>query len=132
MKVLLTFYGEERTNLESTPEQIAETFRTWGEFGEAAGAAGVLLSCEGLEDSGAATTIRVGADGRQVTDGPFMETKEQLGGFALLEVRDLDEALEWAARTPWNGDGHVTEIRPVMDYERYAARVDAASGATAS
>ena len=39
-----------------------------------------------------------------------------------FEVRDLDEALEWAARTPWNGDGHVTEIRPVMDYDRYAER----------
>ena len=132
MKVLLTFYGEEMTNLESSPEQIAETFRTWGEFGEAAGAAGVLLACEGLEGSGASTTIRVDAAGRHVTDGPFMETKEQLGGFALLEVRDLDEALEWAARTPWNGDGHVTEIRPVMDYDSYAARAGAAGGATAS
>jgi hypothetical protein len=131
MKVLLTFYGAEKTNLDSSPEQIAETFRTWGEFGEAAGAAGVLIACEGLEDSDAATTIRVSGDGRQVTDGPFMETKEQLGGFALLEVRDLDEALEWSARTPWNGDGHVTEIRPVMDYGQYAARLDAGSGATA-
>jgi hypothetical protein len=46
-----------------------------------------------------------------------METKEQLGGFIVL-----DEALEWAARTPWKGEGHVTEIRPVMDYDRYAER----------
>ena len=51
-----------------------------------------------------------------------METKEQLGGFIVLDVRDLDEAMEWAARTPWNGEGHVTEIRPVMDYDRYAER----------
>ena len=50
------------------------------------------------------------------SDGPFMETKEQLGGFALLEVADLDEAMAWAERTPWNGDGCTTEIRPVMDY----------------
>jgi hypothetical protein len=49
--------------------------------------------------------------------GPITETKEQLGGFIVL-----DEALEWAARTPWNGEGHVTEIRPVMDYDRYAQR----------
>jgi hypothetical protein len=123
MKVLLTFYGEEKTNLESTPEEIAETFRTWGEFGEAAGAAGVLIACEGLEGGQASTTVRVDGDGRHVTDGPFMETKEQLGGFALLEVKDLDEALEWAARTPWNGAGHATEIRPVMDYSRYQARL---------
>jgi hypothetical protein len=124
MKVLLTFYGEEKTNLSSSPEEIARTFRTWGEFGEAAGAAGVLLACEGLEDGATATTIRVERDGRQMTDGPFMETKEQLGGFALLEVRDLDEALEWAARTPWNEAGQVTEVRPVMDYSRYAARLE--------
>jgi len=123
MKVLLTFYGEDKTNLESTPEEIAETFRTWGEFGQAAGAAGVLLACEGLEGGHAATSIRVDADGRHVTDGPFMETKEQLGGFALLEVKDLDEAMEWSARTPWNGEGQSTEIRPVMDYSQYEARL---------
>ena len=122
MKVLLTLYGEEKVDLSSSPEEIQATFDGWAEFGEAAGAAGVLIACEGLEGSDAATTIRVAGDGRHVTDGPFMETKEQLGGFIFLEVRDLDEALEAAARTPWNGPGHVTEIRPVMDYDRYAER----------
>jgi hypothetical protein len=122
MKVLLTLYGEEKVDLSSSPEEIQATFDGWAAFGEAAGAAGVLIACEGLEGSHAATTIRVAGDGRHVTDGPFMETKEQLGGFIFLEVRDLDEALEWAARTPWNGPGHVTEIRPVMDYDRYAER----------
>ena len=73
----------------------------------------MLLACEGLEGPNAATTIRVAGDGRHVTDGPFMETKEQLGGFIFMEVRDLDEAMEWAARTPWNGEGNITEIRPV-------------------
>jgi hypothetical protein len=124
MKVLLTFYGEEKTGLDSSPEEIARTFTTWGEFGEAAGAAGVLVACEGLEGAHAATTIRVDGQGRHVTDGPFMETKEQLGGFALLEVRDLDEALEWAARTPWNEPGQTTEVRPAMNYEQYAARLE--------
>src|SRR3954468_3000227 len=127
MKVLLTFYGEEKTGLESSPEQIARTFETWGAFGEAAAAAGVLIACEGLEGGHAGTTIRVGRGGRPVTDGPFIETKEQLGGFLLLEVRDLDEALEWSARTPWNEAGHVTEVRPVMDYDRYAARLEEAA-----
>ena len=50
-----------------------------------------------------------------------METKEQLGGFALLEVADLDEAMAWAERTPWNGDGCTTEIRPIMDYKAVVA-----------
>ena len=128
MKVLLTFYGAETVGLDSSPEEIARTFTTWGEFGEAAAAAGVLIACEGLESSHAATTIRVDSGARHVTDGPFMETKEQLGGFLLLEVRDLDQALEWAARTPWNDDGHITEIRPVMEYDQYAARVEATGG----
>jgi hypothetical protein len=127
MKVMLTFYGEQKTDLSSSPEEIARTFQTWGEFGQAAEAAGVLIACEGLEGAEAATTIRVERDGRQMTDGPFMETKEQLGGFALLEVRDLDEALEWAARTPWNEAGQITEVRPVMDYSRYAARLEEAA-----
>ena len=50
-----------------------------------------------------------------------METKEQLGGFALLEVADLDEAMAWAERTPWNGDGCTTEIRPIIDYAAIVA-----------
>ena len=123
MKVLLTFYGEELTGLDSSPEQIAQTFEGWGAFDAATRAAGVLIACEGLETGDMATTVRVGGGDRHVTDGPFMETKEQLGGFALLEVRDLDEAMEWAERTPWNREGQITEIRPVMDYEQYAARL---------
>jgi hypothetical protein len=123
MKVLLTLYGEEKVDLASSPEDIQATFDGWAEFGAAAGAAGVLIACEGLEGGHAATTIRVAGGGRHVTDGPFIETKEQLGGFVLLDVRDLDEAMDWAAKTPWNDEGHVTEIRPVMDYDRYAARV---------
>jgi hypothetical protein len=119
MKVLLTLYGEERGAEEFSPEEGAAEMAAWQAFDEAARAAGVLLACEGLEGSHAATTIRVNGGARQVTDGPFIETKEQLGGFIFLEVRDLDEALEWAAKTPWNHDGCHTEIRPVMNYEAW-------------
>ena len=62
--------------------------------------------------------MSIGSGRRRIIDGPYLETKEQLGGFALLEVGDLDEAMAWAERTPWNGDGCTTEIRPVMDYAR--------------
>jgi hypothetical protein len=94
----------------------------WGEFGEAAAAAGVLIACEALEDAHTSTTVSIEGGRRQITDGPFIETKEQLGGFIVMEVRDLDEALQWAERTPWNKDGRRTEIRPLMDYDAYAAR----------
>jgi hypothetical protein len=122
MKVLLTLYGDEALKDVDTPEGIRRTMQAWGEFGEAATAAGVLLACDALEVSDTATTVRVHEGRRQITDGPFIETKEQLGGFILMEVRDLDEALEWAERTPWNRDGCVTEIRPLIDYDAYAAR----------
>ena len=119
MKVLLTLYGEERAAEEFSPEEGAAEMAAWQAFDQAARAAGVLIACEGLERSHAATTVRVDDGARQVTDGPFIETKEQLGGFIVLDVRDLDEALEWAARTPWNHDGCFTEIRPVMNYEAW-------------
>jgi hypothetical protein len=119
MKVLLTLYGEERGAEEFSPEEGAREMAAWQAFDDAARAAGVLIACEGLEGSHTATTVRVDGGGREVTDGPFIETKEQLGGFIVLDVRDLDEALEWAAKTPWNHDGCSTEIRPVMNYEAW-------------
>jgi hypothetical protein len=121
VKVLVTLYGQERPAQDFSPEEGAAEMAAWQAFDEAARAAGVLLACEGLADSHTATTIRVENDRRQVTDGPFIETKEQLGGFIFLDVRDLDEAIAWAERTPWNRDGCFTEIRPVMDYEAWVA-----------
>jgi hypothetical protein len=132
MKVLLTLYGDETLKGVDSPEDIARTMQAWGEFGEAASAAGVLLACEALEGSHTATTVRVDGGRRHATDGPFIETKEQLGGFILMEVRDLDEAMQWAERTPWNGDGCSTEIRPLMDYDAYAARAATATGEPAA
>jgi hypothetical protein len=126
MKVLLTLYGDE-TTWETEPEEIARAMAAWGAYDEAARAAGVLIACDGLEQGHTATTIRFENGQRRVTDGPFMETKEQLGGYVLLEVADLDEAMKWADRLPWNTDGCYTEIRPVMDYEVYAARAATAT-----
>jgi hypothetical protein len=126
MKVLLTLYGEERPAQDFSPEDGAAEMAAWQAFDEAARAAGVLIACEGLAESHTATTIRVENGERRVTDGPFIETKEQLGGFIYLDVRDLDEALAWSERTPWNSDGCYTEIRPIMDYQAWEA---AAAGA---
>jgi hypothetical protein len=126
MKVLLTLYGEERPAEDFSPEDGAAEMAAWQAFDEAARAAGVLIACEGLAESHTATTIRVENGERRVTDGPFIETKEQLGGFIYLDVRDLDEALAWSERTPWNHEGCYTEIRPIMDYQAWEA---AAAGA---
>jgi hypothetical protein len=121
MKFLLTLYGEERGREEFSPEDAEREMAAWQAFDQAAREAGVLLACEGLAASQTATTVRVEGGQRRVTDGPFIETKEQLGGFVFLEARDLDEALEWVERLPWNSDGCFTEIRPIMDYSEWDA-----------
>ncbi|WP_024876987.1 YciI family protein [Saccharomonospora piscinae] len=78
--------------------------------------AGVLVSSESLADLVTATAVRVDEDGRRtVTDGPFAETREVLGGFYVIDVPNLDAALDWAARCPGaRGDGAVV-VRPVAD-----------------
>jgi hypothetical protein len=74
---------------------------------------GAVLSGEGLQLPNTATTLRVRGDKRQVLDGPFADTKEQLGGYFIIDVPHLDAALEWAARAPCASSGGV-EVRPVM------------------
>jgi hypothetical protein len=81
---------------------------------EAMAKAGVLRSSHGLKPSSAATTVRVVEDKPQVLDGPYADSKEQLGGFHIIEAPDLDSAISWAARSPTALHG-VVEVRPVWD-----------------
>jgi hypothetical protein len=120
MRYLLTIYGDESGWNDVTPEQAQEIMAAYGAFGEAAQQAGVLLGGEGLQPTNTATTVRVRDDETITTDGPFAETREQLGGYYLLDCKDLDEAIGWAARIPGARDGSV-EVRPVMDYEAMGA-----------
>jgi hypothetical protein len=76
--------------------------------------AGVLKDSKGLHPTSAATTVRVVNDKTQVLDGPYADTKEQLGGFHIIEVDDLDAAIAWAARSPTALHG-VVEVRPVRE-----------------
>jgi hypothetical protein len=116
MKYLLTIYGDESGWDSATPEQVGAIMAAYDEFGEKVKAAGAMLGGEGLASSSTATTVSV-RDGETITtDGPFAETREQLGGYYLLDCKDLDEAIGWAAQIPGARDGSV-EVRPVMDYE---------------
>jgi hypothetical protein len=99
-----------------TPEQSGKLMADYGAFGERAQEAGVLLGGEGLQPTATATTVRVRDGETLLTDGPFAETREQLGGYYLLEVADLDEANRWAAQIPDAANGAI-EVRPVMNYE---------------
>ena len=116
MKYLLTLYGDEKRWADRTPDQAAEIMGAWDAYTKAADDAGVLVAGEGLQPTATATTVRLPEAGDPlVSDGPFAETKEQLGGFYLLDCADLDDALSWAKRIPMPGGG--VEVRPVMDYE---------------
>jgi hypothetical protein len=81
---------------------------------EAMTKAGVLKDSKGLHPTSSATTVRIRNDKTQVLDGPYADSKEQLGGFHIIEVPDLDAAISWAARSPTALHG-VVEVRPVME-----------------
>jgi hypothetical protein len=115
MKYLLAFFGEESRWEEVTPEQMREGMKRWEDYTQSLLDAGAHIAGEGLKESSTATTVKLQGDERIVTDGPFAETKEQLGGFYLIDVENLDEAIDWAKRVPLM-DGMSTEVRPVMDY----------------
>lgn len=77
--------------------------------------AGKYRGCGGLAPTSAATTVRLGAGKPAITDGPFAETKEQFGGYYVIDAKDLDEALTFAARIPGFGNRAV-EVRPILDF----------------
>jgi hypothetical protein len=118
MKYLLSFIVEERAMENASPEQMQESLERWSAFDDEAVARGAMIACEPLESGSVATTIHVRENGdRIVTDGPFAESKEQLGGFCLLDCENLDEALEWARKVPMQAGS--IEVRPVMDLSRF-------------
>jgi hypothetical protein len=117
MKYLLTFVVEEGA-MDSSPEEMREALERWSAFDQETVDAGVLIACEPLEESSASRTLRIARESDPVlTDGPFAESKEQLGGFCLLECADADEALAWARKVPLRAGA--IEIRPVMDLAQF-------------
>jgi hypothetical protein len=111
-------YGPAEDEGQGTQEDWAAVIAEYNEFGEKAGAAGVVAGGEALQDTATATTIHVkGGKGGELitTDGPFAETKEVLGGFYLLKCADLDEAVQWAAQIPGAWHGRV-EVRPIIEW----------------
>jgi hypothetical protein len=104
------------TPAEMTRGETAEAPAYWGAWNAYMGAmaaAGIMRGGNALMPPATATTLRIAEGKWQVEDGPFADTKEQLGGFVIIEVADLDAALEWAARAPCASAGSV-EVRPVM------------------
>lgn len=126
MKYAFTIYGDESQRDSATPEQRQQMSQAYGALTQEMDEKGVLLAGDGLYPTATATTVRVRDGERDVTDGPFAETKEQLGGFYVLDVKDLDEAIEWAAKIPGAQVGSV-EIRPVMIFDEAGNLVEEAT-----
>ena len=118
MKYLCTIYDDETQWSDATPEQMSAVMDAYNAFGDEARAAGVMAGGEGLEPTSSATTVRVRDGERVLSDGPFAETKEQLGGFYLIDVADLDQAIEWAKKVPMR-PGSKIEVRAIMDLSPY-------------
>lgn len=116
MQYLLLIYQAERPAGEPPdPAELAGELELYNAFTRETRERGQFIAGEALDSTDTATSVRV-RDGRTVvTDGPFAETKEALGGFYLLECRDLDEAIEMAARIPAAKRGTI-EVRPIWDY----------------
>ena len=114
MQYMILIYGDEKNfaQLANNPEAQQQMYAAYRQYGVDMRAAGVLRGGAELKPSSTATTVRVKNGKTVTTDGPFAETKEQLGGFYTIDVPNLDEAVKWAARCPAAQGGSI-EVRPV-------------------
>ncbi len=112
MQYLLMIYGNEAGMASAPPEGATQMMAAYAAYTEAMKQAGVIRGGERLRPTSEATAVRVKGGKTEVLDGPYAETKEQLGGFYLIDAPDLDAALSWAARCPGAATGTM-EVRPI-------------------
>jgi hypothetical protein len=119
MKYVLAFVRDQDQMYEANEEEMRKGMEAWNAFNREANEAGVLIANEALELPETAKTLHIVEGGEPaVTDGPFTETKEQLGGFCLIECGSLEEAIGWAKKVPLRPDSKV-EVRQVKDLSAY-------------
>ena len=114
MKYLLMIYSEEGQWATMTDAQKAQGMAAYGAYTDALTAAGIRLGSNRLRETDTATAVRIVNGETKVLDGPYAETKEQLAGYYLIDVPDLDSALSWAARCPGASYGTI-EVRPIWE-----------------
>jgi hypothetical protein len=112
VKYMLMIYADTGSDIEPTCD-----FEDWQQYDKDLKEAGVFVSGHALEDLVTATSVRVDTDGRRsITDGPFAESREVLGGYDVIDVPNLDVALDWAARCPGSRDGGRVVVRPIAEF----------------
>jgi hypothetical protein len=112
MQYLLLIYGNEAGMQSASKADMEQMVAAYGAYTEAMKKAGVLAGANRLQPTASASTVRVTDGKSKVLDGPYAETKEQLAGYYMIDVPDLDAALSWAARCPGASFGAI-EVRPV-------------------
>ncbi len=112
MQYMALIYGDQNRFASFSDEEREAAYALYRAFGQEAEAAGVLVAGNELAPTTNATTVRIRADETLVTDGPYAEVKEALGGYYILECASIEEAIDWAARIPGAEHGAV-EVRPV-------------------
>jgi len=115
MKYMLLIYENEKVEEALSEAELQQVMTEHFTFAEAIQKSGNFISGEELAPTAASTTVRIRDGKRLTTDGPFAETREQLGGFYLVEARDLDEAIGMASRIPTARTGSI-EVRPIREY----------------
>lgn len=112
MQYMILIYGDEKAMDGMTEEQMQASYAEWMQYSKDMAAAGIMLGGASLKPIATATTVRVQNGKVATTDGPFAETKEQLGGYYLVECPTLDEAIKWAGKCPGAHYGSI-EVRPL-------------------
>jgi hypothetical protein len=130
MRYLLLIYSEEVDFATVDPADVQTEMDAYNAFTDEIRASGANLGGEALEPTSTATTVRVRDGQVQTTDGPFAETKEALGGYYLIEAKDLDEAIGWAAKIPGALRGSI-EVRPIWEFGAAAGAQPEPAGAVA-
>ena len=112
MQYMLLIHVDESAMANPTPEMVAQMTAPYAAYTEALVKAGAFVSADRLQPSSATTVVCVRGERTEVLDGPYADTKEQIGGFYIVEAPDLDAAIAWAARCPGASHGTI-EVRPV-------------------
>ncbi|MCJ0763757.1 YciI family protein [Variovorax terrae] len=117
MQYLLLIYGDETARQQASEADVGQTIAAYTAYTEALQKAGILSGSNRLRPSADGTTVRVANGKTEVLNGPYAETREQLAGYYLIDVPDLDAALSWAARCPGASQGTM-EVRPIWVMSR--------------
>jgi hypothetical protein len=115
MRYMLLIYGDEKASAKISPEEGQAIFREYGDFTAGIRSSGAFQAGDPLQPTSTATTLRSKNGKAVATDGPYAETREQLGGYYIVEAKNLDEAIAIGSRVPAVRRGGAVEVRPIME-----------------